>query len=123
MTVLDKEIVDSIGYRDDEKYAYLIIYDHLEWDKELEEEHFQILQDKLNSYFVFIQTGQVQEQFPQKEIRKYVVLICFLYPPTKNAKDFLRAAQKTAKKLNTMIRYMVSSKEEREKLEREFNEA
>ena len=108
MTVLDKDVVDDIGYRDEEKAAYLITYDHLMWHEDVEEEHFKILQDKLNAYFIFIQTGQVDEQFPQKEIKEYVILICFLYPPTKYAKVFLRAAQKTAKKLNTKIRYLVT---------------
>ena len=106
--VLDRGVIDAIGYLDTNETAYLMIFDHLEWDKDILDEHFQILQDKLNDYFMFIQTGQVEENFDKNqpfEIKNYTIFISFLHPPTRKAKYFLHEAQKTAKKIHTKIQY------------------
>lgn len=65
----------------------LTISDHLEWDDY--DEHFLALQDKINSYMDFIESGQMAESYPDKVDIKIMIQIVFKYQPTKIAEEFL----------------------------------
>jgi hypothetical protein len=44
--------------------AILVISDHLPWDQT--NEHLYCLQEKLNAYLRFIESGEIYEKFPER---------------------------------------------------------
>jgi len=67
MSVEEKNKIDIIT-TNKEGILVLTISDHLEWDDE--NEHLLILQDKINSYVDFIESGQMAESYPDKVDKK-----------------------------------------------------
>lgn len=55
MSIIDKDKIDSIGINKDNGKVILEISDHLDWSCEYE--HLVMLQDKINSYLSFIESG------------------------------------------------------------------
>lgn len=87
MTIRETTKIDVIGTRGD--HVVLAISDDLDWsDPDL---HEQLLQDKLNAYLRFVESGQLLEHAPHVggegapiEIR----LVC-RHPPTTRGELFL----------------------------------
>jgi hypothetical protein len=65
--ILDLDVVDAVVTHDDIGLVRLIINDDLEWDRP--EWHLLKMQEKINAYLVFYETGQLLEykgtQMPQ----------------------------------------------------------
>jgi hypothetical protein len=62
MSVDQKDVVDALSRSHDGSEVTLTISDHLDWSQPLE--HVFTLQEKINSYLAFIESGQVLETFP-----------------------------------------------------------
>jgi hypothetical protein len=60
MSVEQRMVVDAIGTTLSGR-CQLTIFDHLPWD---DPKHLQMLQDKINDYLDFIQSGQLFESRP-----------------------------------------------------------
>ena len=75
----------------------LTISDHLEWDGE--GEHALLLQDKINAYLHFIETGQIFEEYPDAKGRKIVITISMKYLPNKEGLDFLKQCREIVSNL------------------------
>lgn len=86
MSVEEKNKIDIIT-SNKEGILVLTISDHLEWDDK--NEHLLILQDKINSYLDFIESGQIAESYPDKVDKKIMIQIVFKYLPNKIAEEFL----------------------------------
>ena len=63
------------------------IIDHLDWKNE--EEHLLLLQEKINMYLTFIESGQIYEDAPEREGKKIVISVSFACALTENAIKFL----------------------------------
>ena len=60
----------------------LIISDHLEWGGKAEQgEHLQLLQDKLNTYVAFIESGEIYTEIPNAlgSIPSFASTVCTSY--------------------------------------------
>ena len=57
MSITDTDKVDIVSTRPDASIVKLVIGDHLDWDDF--ETHALLLQDKINTYLTFIETGQI----------------------------------------------------------------
>lgn len=68
MSVEDKNKIDAISTNNNNQVA-LTISDHLLWDDN--NEHLIILQDKINSYLDFLESGQIDESYPSAIGKKY----------------------------------------------------
>jgi len=88
MTILDKNIIDSIGTRASDGAVNLVISDHLEWGDECGE-HLLALQDKLNSYIGFIESGEIYSTFPTATGKKLIINIYFKSPPPAEGMKFI----------------------------------
>jgi hypothetical protein len=60
MSVNQTDTIDIIGTTPGGKVA-LTISDHHFWDEPL---HLQLLQDKINAYLQFIESGQILDDYP-----------------------------------------------------------
>jgi hypothetical protein len=88
MSVGEKDIIDFVSTKDD--VVTLSIADHLSWDDE--RSHLAQLQDKLNRYLDFINSGELVDKFPEAADHRPLVRVYFLHPPTKTAHEFLDKA-------------------------------
>ena len=67
MAVDNPNVIDAIGTDQTTGEVVLTISDHLEWDDR--NEHLLILQEKINRYIGFIETGELREKYPGAEAR------------------------------------------------------
>ena len=86
MSVIDIDVVDSIGTVNDELVS-LLITDHLDWVDE--KEHMIILQNKINKYLSFIESGEIYTAFPKSKNKKFEIIIYAKYALTNDAKIFI----------------------------------
>lgn len=88
MSILEKNKVDGIGKSKTENKVALMIADHLDWENELQ--HLTLLQDKINSYISFIESGQIYDVYPDaKSVDGFIFDFRFKYKITKNCKKLL----------------------------------
>ena len=74
MSIEDYQIIDLIGIDKDSNECVLTISDHLDWE---ESNHMLLLQEKLNNYLAFIESGEIVDTYPDskdKNIRIDLVL-------------------------------------------------
>ena len=64
----------------------LTISDHLDWKNE--KEHLVLLQNKLNAYLRFVESGEMADRFPEAGDRAVVFDVVGKFPPSKNAQAF-----------------------------------
>ena len=76
MSVVDRNIID-FSYSENEE-VFLCISDHLTWENDVLKAHWEILQDKLNDYMGFIQSGQFREKYLNENL-KPCIKIYFSY--------------------------------------------
>jgi len=88
MAVQDRNIIDIVSTKDGT--VTLSVADHLDWADE--RAHLERLQDKLNCYAEFINSGEFVEKFPEAADRRPLIKIHFVHPPTAAARDFLSKA-------------------------------
>ena len=89
MSINQTDKIDLIGTTPEGK-VILTISDHHSWD---ETWHFQLLQDKINAYLQFIESGQIVEAYPNAVGRELVMEIAIKYQPTSEATSFLEKAK------------------------------
>lgn len=89
MSILEADKIDIIATRPGTSIVRLIIADHLNWDDL--EEHARLLQDKVNGYLAFIESGQLQHVSTPviPDSPELQIMLATQYPPTDAAKDFL----------------------------------
>ncbi len=100
---LDKpQVVDAIGIEEATGCAVLTIADS--WDWEDEGQHLLALQAKLNSYFEFIESGQVWESHPGARGRELVIELVSRFPLPKAGEELMRRASEACSDLGVRIR-------------------
>lgn len=85
MSVDNLKVIDFISERNDK--IILTISDHLEWDSN--NEHVYLLQEKINSYLMAIESGQVNTKYPLSLDKKIVISVALKYPPNDIGISFL----------------------------------
>lgn len=86
MSVEEKNKIDIIT-SNKQGILVLTISDHLEWGSN--NDHLVILQEKINSYLDFIESGQIAESYRDVIGEKIMIQIVFKYQPNKIAEEFL----------------------------------
>src|ERR1700733_5033706 len=90
MSVSDSNVIDIIS-TDPNGNIILTISDHLEWDEELE--HILLLQNKINSYLNFIESGQLHTDYPTSKGKNIIINIYAKFFPNDSAEKFLGMAK------------------------------
>lgn len=73
MTIEKLNEVDAVGIDNETGYVTLIIIDHLDWEDEVS--HLRLLQEKINRYLSFWESGEVYETYPEADGRKMEIKI------------------------------------------------
>jgi hypothetical protein len=90
MSVEELKVVDIISTTREGRVV-LTISDHLDWKET--RDHLLILQEKINSYLAFLESGEIFEKYPDAKNRGLGIKIVFTYQPTSEANFFLRKAK------------------------------
>lgn len=68
MSVDQINVVDFIGVDNSTGHVVLTITDHIEWI-DGDSEHLLLLQEKLNTYLSFVESGEILETYPDAKDR------------------------------------------------------
>jgi hypothetical protein len=105
MTVEDIDKIDSIGIDRNTGDALLKISDHLDWD-ENEGEHLLVLQDKLNTYLEFVQSGEIYARYPRAVGKKIVFYVMAKFALSDEARKFYRFAEAAVQEYGCTLRFV-----------------
>ena len=98
MSILDKNKIDGIGKSKTENKIALMIADHLDWENELQ--HLTLLQEKINDYISFIESGQIYNIYSDiKSIDGFIFELEFKYKITENCRKLLDVVSKSTQDL------------------------
>ena len=96
MSVEQRRVVDAVGISKQDGQVILTIADHLPWTPD--NEHLLILQDKINDYVAFVESGEIYDSYPQARGRKIEIQVVCQYPPSGEGVRFLELARETVRK-------------------------
>ena len=102
MSVDQKDTVDLISTSPDGK-VMLTISDHLPWDEN--NEHLLVLQDKLNSYLMFIESGEIFESYSTAKNKSLIIEVVMKYKPNEVALVFLTRSKETIENTGVQLRW------------------
>ena len=89
MSINQSDIIDLIS-TNSQNQVLLTISDHHSWD---EIWHLRLLEDKINAYLRFIESGQVFTDYPKANGKEIIIRITMKYQPNKDADSFLKKAK------------------------------
>ena len=102
MSVEQTEKVDFIGMDEATGDVALGISDHLEW---ADEDHLRILQDKINAYLRFIESGEMLESYPDARGRHVTIDLIARCEPDQKASRFLDRVRQTLEAAGFSFRF------------------
>jgi hypothetical protein len=85
MSIDQANVVDFIGIEGSS--VVLTISDHLGWDDE--DEHLLALQEKINAYLRFVESGEILDTYPQAAGKTPVINVVMHVPPSPGGSEFL----------------------------------
>lgn len=88
MTIEDQDTIDFISTKESSGEVFLSISDHLEW-KDGDIEHLLLLQEKINAYLKFIESGEIYESYPNAKGKKISISIITQYSLSHDAVEFI----------------------------------
>jgi hypothetical protein len=91
MTVEQPDVVDFVARDGATKTILLVVSDHLVWDEV--NEHLFCLQEKLNTYFRFVESGELAEKYPDIADHKITIEIVLEHSPPDTANWFFEKAR------------------------------
>jgi hypothetical protein len=97
------DVVDAMGIDNDTGDIVLTVIDA--WDWEDEHAHLLALQEKINVYLGFIESGEVWDSYPKSVGKQLRIEVIFRYPPTLWAMEFLATAKQTAAQLDAVFSF------------------
>ncbi len=106
MSVDQKDVIDFVGRSKATGDIVLTISDHLDWNEHLD--HLYALQEKINCYLGYVESGQLVETYADAKDKKVQILIIFRFrPPPGDVQKFLVGAKETVESLGHSFSYQV----------------
>jgi hypothetical protein len=93
MTIEEKGIVDFIEINHERGVANLVISDHLAWEEV--NRHLLLVQEKINEYLSFIESGNLFEARADLRALRLVIKLTALFLPPPEARTFYDELQRT----------------------------
>ena len=107
MTVADRGVVDAITNENESSEVILYVFDHLDWD-DPKNVHLKILQDKINDHPSFIESGELQRQYPTAGKKKRVIEVSGKSDLNQIAREFYKKASQILCRSNVDLRFKQS---------------
>ena len=105
MSVDDSRVIDFIGVDKKNGEVILTISDHLDWSDSVQ--HQIMLQEKLNKYLAFIESGEILESYPDAQNRPVAIKVVFKYRPDAEGLQFLLRAKEVVHSAGIRLQYEV----------------
>jgi len=107
MTIENLGVVDRIAWHPKTGEVGLMIIDHLEWteDDRSNKEHMYLLQEKINRYLAFIESGEIYQSYPKARGREPVIIVLALDPMNQEAEAFFEEIKAFLLKAGHKIRF------------------
>jgi hypothetical protein len=96
MSIEQRKVVDFASTDKADGHITLTIADHLPWLPD--DGHLLILQDKINDYLAFIESGEIYASYPKAQGREIEIQVVYKYPPAEDGLRFLELAGETIRK-------------------------
>ena len=107
MSISETETVDFATIDKATGDVWLVITDHLPWDED-EGGHLLLLQDKLNAYLRFIESGEMLQQFPQLGGRRICIVLAGKFPLSDRAQRFIEMAGAAIKSAGFALQFRLA---------------
>ena len=102
MSVDQTGVVDAIGVDDSSGDVVLTITDHLEWGNN---EHLLLLQEKLNTYLSFVESGEILNTYADATGRDVLINVVCKYPPDESAVSFFNQVSRVVEGAGMKFNY------------------
>jgi uncharacterized protein DUF6572 len=99
------DVVDIISTEKNSGHVILTISDHLDWSDTVQ--HQMVLQEKINKYLAFLESGEILKRYPDAKGRPIVVKIVFKFSPDTKGYEFLVKARAVVESAGFNFRYQV----------------
>jgi hypothetical protein len=106
MSIEQTNVVDIVAVDPKTGDLVLTITDHLEWPID-SADHLFLLQEKLNAYLRFIESGEVFESHPKAAGHNVLISLALKYVPTDHAICFLNSFRTTIEDAGFKFEYSV----------------
>jgi hypothetical protein len=90
MTIEQTNLIDIISTDERAGEVILTISDHLDWSETTV--HLHLLQEKLNRYLAFVESGEIMEKYPNARDRAVVFRVVSKFTPNPLGLAFLAKA-------------------------------
>ena len=91
MPVDNPNMVDIVATREDLDEVLLVIADHLEWHEV--DKHLLTLQEKINRYLAFIESGELLRKYPNAAGKKVRIDVALKHPLPPDGEQFFERAR------------------------------
>lgn len=110
MSVSEPGKIDMWGIpKWDQSKVVLGISDHVGWEQEQEGEHLLLLQEKLNTYIAFIESGEINEAIPSAQGKTPIIRITGKYPLSEQAELFIDRVAETLKDAGIELEFVLKT--------------
>jgi hypothetical protein len=109
MAIDQPKVIDFLVHDKDKQRAALIISDHLDWEGD-GREHLELLQDKLNHYIWFVESGKMVETMPELAGLPLSIIVWGKYPLSGGAKKYYELAKRRAIELGFALEFDLNGK-------------
>lgn len=106
MSIEQTNVVDFVAVDSETGRLVLTISDHLEWPEDAAL-HLSLLQEKLNSYLRFVESGEVLECHPKAAGRTILIDLVLQYPASEQAVKFFVQVKEIVEGAGFEFRYRV----------------
>ena len=107
MSIENTSVVDIISVNRNTGEVVLKITDHLSWGSD-HAQHMWLLQEKLNTYLAFIESGELLEKYPDAKGRDVSIDVVGKYTLIKPAEDFFERASAIVKGAGFKLTFRVA---------------
>jgi Family of unknown function (DUF6572) len=100
MSIDQTNVIDLIGTNPTTNEVLLGISDHLEWanDEESDNEHMYLLQQKINSYLEFMESGEIYKRYPGAVGKRVTILVSGKFPMNREAFSFFEKVKEVVRR-------------------------
>ena len=103
MSVEQSKIVDFIGVDYETGGVVLTISDHLDWTNS--QNHQVVLQDKINAYLAFVESGEILERYPDRKGKPIALEVVFKFKPDASGLRFLAKVKEVIESVGLAFRH------------------
>ena len=108
MSIDQPTVIDFLWKDGQNNRAVLTISDHLDWEEE--GEHLLLLQDKLNHYLEFIESGQLVEAKPEFKGLPVLIHVAAQYPLSDQATKFYEMVKERISQMGFSLEFDLGAK-------------